>query len=225
MTTRHTRYRGFALGLAAALALAAAPAGLTAHAATLQLQGHQDITATVTISATLTPGALAALAPGERYLTYAEARQRYTLRYPAAWRTAAIASPLPASVAGYRFPPTIVVFGDPNGPTSDSVSVVTATPPPTAGPRALRAIERTLLLTGSQPLGAIAYGTRRIHGVTYQTARLRVKTGTAPQQQTVIGAVRAGTAYFFIGQVDQHTSLTARDTGRIEQLYESITVR
>ncbi len=112
MTPRHTRYRGFALGLAATLALAAAPAGLTAHAATpahpasvgahhkkgghdagttplhahgqrmrqfegvvtsiagdavtLQLQGHQDITATVTISATLTPGALAALAPGER---------------------------------------------------------------------------------------------------------------------------------------------------------------
>ena len=112
MTTRHTHHRGFALGLAAALALAAAPAGLTAHAAppahpasggthhkkgghdagttplhahgqrmrqfqgtvaaiagdavTLQLQGHQDVTATVTISETLTPGALAALAPGER---------------------------------------------------------------------------------------------------------------------------------------------------------------
>ena len=112
MTTRHTRYRGFALGLAATLALAAAPAGLTAHAATpahpagvgahhkkgghdagdtplhahgqrmrqfegtvasvagdavtLQLQGHQDVTATVTISETPTPGALAALAPGER---------------------------------------------------------------------------------------------------------------------------------------------------------------
>ncbi len=33
MTTRHTHHRGFALGLAAALALAAAPAGLTAHAA------------------------------------------------------------------------------------------------------------------------------------------------------------------------------------------------
>lgn len=112
MTTRQTRHRPLALGLAAALALAAAPAGLAAYAAppaplasvgahhkkgghdagttplhahgqrmrqfegvvtsiagdavTLQLQGHQDITATVTISATLTPGALAALAPGER---------------------------------------------------------------------------------------------------------------------------------------------------------------
>ena len=112
MTPRHTRYRGFALGLAATLALAAAPAGLTAYAATpahpasvgahhkkgghdagttplhahgqrmrqfqgvvtsiagdavtLQLQGHQDVTATVTISETLTPGALAALTPGER---------------------------------------------------------------------------------------------------------------------------------------------------------------
>jgi len=38
-----------------------------AHAQRLrQFQGHQDVTATVTISATLTPGALAALAPGER---------------------------------------------------------------------------------------------------------------------------------------------------------------
>ncbi len=114
MTTRQTRHRPLALGLAAALALAAAPAGLAAYAAppaplasvgahhkkgghdagathalpqrirqfqgtvasvagdavVLQLQGHQavtqSVTATVTISETLTPGALAALAPGQR---------------------------------------------------------------------------------------------------------------------------------------------------------------
>jgi len=41
-------------------------ASVAGDAVTLHLQGHQDVTATVTISATLTPGALAALAPGER---------------------------------------------------------------------------------------------------------------------------------------------------------------
>ncbi len=169
--------------------------------------------------------ALARSRAGERYVMYTNARHHYTLRYPAAWRTATIASPLPANVAGYRFPSTIVVFGDPNGPTSDSLSVVTATPPATAGSPDLRAIERTMLLTGSQPLGKILYGTRRIHGVSYDMARMSVKTNATPQQQTVIGVVRTGTAYFFIGQVDQHTSLTARDTERIEHLYASITLR
>jgi hypothetical protein len=41
-------------------------ASVAGDAVVLQLQGHQDITATVTISETLTPGALAALTPGER---------------------------------------------------------------------------------------------------------------------------------------------------------------
>jgi len=54
---------------------------------------------------------------------------------------------------------------------------------------------------------------------------LSVKTDSTPQQQTVLGAVRAGTAYFFIASVDQHTSLTAHDTARLEQMYESITLR
>lgn len=162
---------------------------------------------------------------GEKYVTYADKSRRYTLRYPAAWNTGVTASPLPDTVSGYCFPSTIVAFGDFNGPTSDNLAVVTATPPATAGPASLRAIERTMLLTGSQPLGKVAYGTRRIHGVTYETARLSVKTGATPQQQTVLGTVRAGAAYFFIASVDQHTSLTARDTARLEQMYESITLR
>lgn len=151
--------------------------------------------------------------------TYANPSYGYTFRYPATWKLRSNIRIAGLSKTDALLGPTGSVLETPDG--IDGMALITKSGPPAA---AFAAQARLLLNQQVTIQGKIAFGTREIGGVTFQSAQAIAKNSNgALGQETVLRGVHGAHTYGILVAVTLNRPSTRQRQAEIATILASIT--